>query len=501
MRHVYLFVFLLYASFGWAQSLSVRLEFLPPQPGEEFCFRRIEAKSVYLIVAYEWVYQSQNGWPEVIAGVTSSTIKASRSGDYMVKVTDASGMTAISGRVGTYFGEQYRPVITSAKAVICPNGTVDLVSNDLTSTRRYQWYRDGTPIEGATRRTYVTSEAGTYTFRLTDAVGCTSGEAIPVVLTLANPPTGQITGAAELCPGTGNRLSVSATGSQPVRYQWTGDQTVISQATNSSYLATTAGTYHVLFTDADGCTGRSAGFVVERIQQVTVQLFPIVPQCALGGVVSLSGVPAGGTFNGPGVVNGQFNPAQVGAGTYPLTYTVAGPSACLSGTASQAVVVQAAPRVAFDADLQIRRGESVSLPGPIGAGYQYTWTPAATLSDPAQANPIATPASNTTYKLQVRNAVGCTATDTLRVYVQTPIYVPTAFTPNGDGVNDTWELMTADASGITVTVFNRWGDVVFNSPQYLIPFNGEGLDSGIYTYLIQYGVPVVRLAGTLMMLR
>ena len=74
--------------------------------------------------------------------------------------------------------------------------------------------------------------------------------------------------------------------------------------------------------------------------------------------------------------------------------------------------------------------------------------------------------------------------------------------PNGDGVNDTWELLNAaDVPNITVTVFNRLGNVVFYSPGYPIPFTGAGLDNGVYSYVIQYGALPVRLAGSLTPIR
>ena len=105
----------------------MRIESLPPDPNSEFCFPRIEAKSVYTIVAYEWLYRPENGFFAPISGATSSTITASKSGEYVLKVTDANGLTALSGQVGFYFGGRYRPIIMSVKTVICPNGTTELV--------------------------------------------------------------------------------------------------------------------------------------------------------------------------------------------------------------------------------------------------------------------------------------------------------------------------------------------------------------------------------------
>ena len=70
---------------------------------------------------------------------------------------------------------------------------------------------------------------------------------------------------------------------------------------------------------------------------------PVPPQCTTLGAVALAATPAGGTFSGPGVSGGRFDPAAAGAGTHTLTYAVTDSLGC--GTASQQVVVGRPPTV------------------------------------------------------------------------------------------------------------------------------------------------------------
>jgi len=116
----------------------------------------------------------------------------------------------------------------------------------------------------------------------------------------------------------------------------------------------------------------------------------------------------------------------------------------------------------------------------------YFWTPSG-LSDPSSLKPMATPSQTTTYTLNVVSAVGCGTTRddmVVRVYE-----IPNAFSPNGDGINDTWAIKSADAfSGSVVEVYNRYGQIVFHSKGYSSAwngtYNGKPVPSGTYYFVI-----------------
>ena len=67
-----------------------------------------------------------------------------------------------------------------------------------------------------------------------------------------------------------------------------------------------------------------------------------------------------------------------------------------------------------------------------------------------------------------------------------PISPPNPITPNGDDINDTWEIFgIEDYPQATVSIFDRWGQRVFNSVGYMTPFDGQGLPTATYYWIIQ----------------
>jgi gliding motility-associated-like protein len=143
------------------------------------------------------------------------------------------------------------------------------------------------------------------------------------------------------------------------------------------------------------------------------------------------------------------------------------------------VLVTVQPRVRANAgrDTSVVVGQPLLFNGT--GGVSYTWSPTTGLNNPNIFNPIGVYGVNTDsvrYKLVVRDAAGCSdsAYMTVRVY-RTPasIFVPTAFTPNGDGLNDLARPICVGIKKINYfTIYNRWGQVVFTTNQDRQGWNG-----------------------------
>jgi len=111
-------------------------------------------------------------------------------------------------------------------------------------------------------------------------------------------------------------------------------------------------------------------------------------------------------------------------------------------------------------------------------------------------NPIYryTDAGTYTIRLIVENSVGCfdTTYSVLRVNNEITLYVPTGFTPNGDGINDNFQGYGIGISEYSLSVFDRWGSQVFHSDNKDIPWNGlynskgEVCPNDVYVYKIKY---------------
>lgn len=125
-------------------------------------------------------------------------------------------------------------------------------------------------------------------------------------------------------------------------------------------------------------------------------------------------------------------------------------------------------------------------------GVAYVWTPATGLDDPNVNNPITTINRDYTYTVTVYTVEGCQGTDDIKVrFILGPeIYVPSGFTPNGDGQNDIFRPLPVGIVQLEFfRVFDRWGKLMFSTSEYLQGwngyFNGSPAAVGTYVWVVQ----------------
>lgn len=114
-------------------------------------------------------------------------------------------------------------------------------------------------------------------------------------------------------------------------------------------------------------------------------------------------------------------------------------------------------------DITIYIGNNASLNGT-GAG-SYSWTPTIGLSCITCPNPVISPTATTTYTLIVTDTSGCNSMDIVTVFVvdqqncsaEGDLFLPSVFTPNGDGINDVFKIPSEGLKSLTVKIYNRWG--------------------------------------------
>ena len=197
-----------------------------------------------------------------------------------------------------------------------------------------------------------------------------------------------------------------------------------------------------------------------------------------------------GVFSGPGVSStGLFSPGQVGLGSHTINYVFTATNGCTYST-SQQINVQETPVITVDSAFYVLQGGEVTLNAKApGDGFTYQWSPATGLSNPNILNPSASPANDTQYILTVTAADNCSAIAHVTVNVLLNIVVPNTFTPNGDGINDFWEIQHLESyPNCTVQIFNRYGEKLYYSVGYPIPWDGTykggKVPSGTYYYII-----------------
>ena len=216
---------------------------------------------------------------------------------------------------------------------------------------------------GITGNNFNASVAGlgahliTYTYT-SPATGCTN-TATNWIAVNANPTVTWNTSLAHVCPDNTNYL---LSGGLPAGGVYSGPG-VVGNVFNASLLG--AGSYTLSYTFTDQATGCFA----TATQTMVVDPLPIVTWngsltalCEDAAAVTLiGGIPAGGTYSGPGVAGNTFNPALVGPGTYTLKYTYTNPATSCTNFVTNIMVVNPLPVVAFSGKLETQCSNSTAM--------------------------------------------------------------------------------------------------------------------------------------------
>lgn len=193
-------------------------------------------------------------------------------------------------------------------------------------------------------------------------------------------------------------------------------------------------------------------------------------------------------------------------GTYTVKLQVTNAVGCVADTSKQVVVhlqpkIDAGPSFVVPVGTQVRFNPTVN-----SSNLQFTWTPGQGLSNMNMLRPTITAAGNGIYYLTATGDGGCTASDSLTVLILNPVKIPNAFSPNADGIHDTWNIENLkDYPGATVEVFNRYGQKVYHSNGYAAPwdgrFNGSVLPFATYYYVITLKNGFAPITGSITIIR
>ncbi|MBD2753987.1 gliding motility-associated C-terminal domain-containing protein [Spirosoma validum] len=456
----------------------------------------------------DWNYQWRRDGVN-LSGATSSTLTVSDAGEYTVLVSPK----ATCSKAGTSDTLAIRVIgqkasLTSTGHLCAQTGSVTLTATADTGVA-YKWYREGQALANPVTDSLKTTQDGRYWAVLTyTSVGCTVTTDTTSLVRSA-PVLAKIVSASgqnRICPQ--DSLLLQSSGG--LRYVWQKDGQIVTGTTGTQYRASKAGTYVVIATDTYGCEGTSPPLVVIQLPTPAVTLDSIPAVCGPNNpTYTLKGSPPGGDYTGTGLTGNTFDPKTAGVGDHKLSYGVKAAPECAATVVSQTAVVSPIPTIQLADTMTTYRGNTFTLnPAYTGNPNQFQWTSGQYLDNATSANPLITNIANDiTYTLDVKNRYGCEAKDTIRITVYIGVWVPDAFSPNGDGVNDVWDLPGIEAfPDAIVTVFNRWGEVIYSSGKgYTLPFdgtlNGVSLPGGVYAYTVRTVPEKPVLRGRLMLVR
>lgn len=190
-------------------------------------------------------------------------------------------------------------------------------------------------------------------------------------------------------------------------------------------------------------------------------------------------------------------------GSYPVQLTADATNGCSSEIYRATININSAQLVASDTAIIANTAAQLQ----VFSNGTVLWQPGTGLSNAAITNPIATLSAGQQYTITATTAEGCTTEKTIlvKVFKGPAVYVPTAFTPNGDNKND-WLLPVY--AGINelkeFAVFNRWGQALFRTNNMLKGWDGRKAIAGTYVWLIRVvdylGKPIT-VKGTVTIIR
>ena len=216
--------------------------------------------------------------------------------------------------------------------------------------------------------------------------------------------------------------------------------------------------------------------------------------CIDSSIVLQASGGTGFSWNPPMFLSDASIPNPVAKPEYDMQYivTVTENSGCPKGV-NDTVLVKVFPRIIANAgqDTIVVINQPVQLQG--SGGDIYIWAPATGLNNANIVNPVATLRNNQQYIMTAKNAAGCFGTDTMNIVVykvDAGMYLPNAFTPNNDGLNDIFRpIPLGIKTFLSFKIFDRFGNLIYSTSRPKAGWdgtlNGKPLDQAIFAWVVE----------------
>lgn len=422
---------------------------------------------------YSWI-------PNGGSGVSASNLS---SGNNTVVITDSKGC---SQSITIFINSVGGPTVTvnSQLNVNCfgaNTGSATVIASGGTNPYTYTWSPGN--LLGASQ-TGLT--AGNYTVNVSDANQCVGLVTISIsqpssslsVNINTNPPS------CGLSDGSATVTATGATG--PYTYTWS------TGSNNASISGIAAGSYSVLVSDANGCQLTSS-ININSVGSASLSIVNTTDATCSGindGSATISATGGLGTYTYTWLPSGGNSATATGLASGAYTVNVS------DGNCTSSIIVVIGQLSSFTVNagptVVIQQGETTVLSASGPSDGNYSWTPSGSVSCSTCSVTTASPNQTTTYTLTVTNSQGCVSFDTVTVIVDVKcgdLFIPSAFTPNDDGMNDVLFVMGSCITNLTFVIFNRWGEKVFETSDPAIgwdgTFQGKKMNPAVFAYYLR----------------
>lgn len=405
---------------------------------------------------------------------------------------------------------------TADRTVLCAGDTVVFTDNSTgdSPTSEYSWSfgpgADPQTASGPGPHKVYYMDPGDHSVSMTVNDGLSSEEIKPAYIAVhSNPVIGSVSGPASICAQSeavyevSNVNGASYTWHLPAGTVMEGNQ---SASVNLSFTDEGEKEISVSLTDEYGCLSDTAKKSVQVISAPAVTLSAPSGTFCKGESLTLtaSGANTGSIYSwymNDKLIDGETDQTLVAA--FPGVYLVkAGDGGC-SGESMPLHVSMSEFVINAGPDLLVEEGSSVQIfTSTSHPAITYMWTPQ---NIPPVQNPVVSPLMTTTYTVVASDSNGCSDSDDVLVEIVRPLFIPNAFTPNGDGIHDLWEIQGLEVYHMTTLhIYNRWGNIVFEADGndyagWDGTRNGELLPVATYYYVLDLGNGGEPLTGSVLL--
>jgi len=375
--------------------------------------------------------------------------------------------------------------------------------------------------------THAYAQSGQYSaiFSVFAPNGCIHADTLPVTVT-QTPDAEIIYQLPQTCvPVTATFGVVSPAATNTV---WKDNGVYVSGQTSFSRLITAAGTHEITLVASNNGLCPDTGRIVLMLDDAIQAEIIADPVCDPGDGIDLR-IPTDPsnivTVTSPVYAQtGDFH-ASLDTGLYNIK--VLNQIGCRLDTTILLSTPELAEVVAEPEYFELRPGESVQFNAVSNQqGASFLWKPGLFLDNPEISNPVCTPDKSMVYYVYATNFAGCVKVDTVRVILrinrEDEIFIPDAFTPNEDEVNDVFYVRSSSPSVVSLDymrVFDKYNELVFeaigtDASSLILPenpdfgwdgtFRGQKAEAGSYRYVIAVRYideQVVIFSGTLQLIR